>query len=143
MSKIVLTYPSPTNRMRYSAHIVFEVCLGMEVEWVCNNKEDVLTISFRDNTITCPLHAISLGDDENARSAGVSWTGWLDKKYPCEVLGVTDLQFDPLAAAFFCCVRWEEVESQGNKNNTLVEQVISDDIQSIYKNRLDTEKKLR
>ena len=33
--------------------------------------------------------------------------------------------------------------SQGNKNNTLVEQVISDDIQSIYKNRLDTEKKLR
>lgn len=117
MSKIVLTYPSPTNRMRYSAHIVFEVCLGMEVEWVCNNKEDVLTISFRDNTITCPLHAISLGDDENARSAGVRWTGWLDKKYPCEVLGVTDLQFDPLAAAFFCCVRWEEVESQGNKNS--------------------------
>lgn len=116
MSKIILTYPSPTHRMTYSAHILFNVCLGMEVEWDCNSKTDTLTISFCESSISCPLHAISLEDDENALSSGVNWSQWGRFTYPCEVLGITDLQFDPLASVFFCCVRWEELQSQGEKN---------------------------
>lgn len=117
MSKIILTYPKPTQRMRYSAHILFNVCLGMEVEWDCHSKTYELTVSFCGSFISCPLHAISHADDDNALSAGVNWSKWGAFKYPCEVLGMTDLQFDPLAAVFFCCVRWEELASQGEKNN--------------------------
>ena len=115
MSKIILTASSPTHRMTYSAHILFNVCLGMEVEWDCTSKSDALTISFCGSSISCPLHAISLEDDENAFSSGVNWSEWGRFKYPCEVLGMTDLQFDPLASVFFCCVRWEELESRGQK----------------------------
>ena len=116
MSKIILTYTSPTQRMKYSAHILFNVCLGMEVEWDCNSKTDALTISFCGSSISCPLHAISLEDDENAFSSGVNWSEWGRFNYPCEVLGMTDLQFDPLASVFFCCVRWEELQSLGEIN---------------------------
>jgi hypothetical protein len=116
MSKIILTYTSPTQRMKYSAHILFNVCLGMEAEWDCTSKTDALTISFCGSSISCPSHAISLEDDENALSSGVNWSEWGRFKYPCEVLGITDLQFDPLASVFFCCVRWEELQSQGDTN---------------------------
>ena len=34
MSKISISYSSPTERMRYGADILFRTCLGVEVEWV-------------------------------------------------------------------------------------------------------------
>ncbi len=117
MSTIIITYPFPTSRMKYAANILFNVCLGMKVDWDCSSNNDILTLSYGGHALSCPVHALSLSDDENAISAGVNWAHWGRFTYPCEVLGMTDLQFDPLAAAFFCCVRWEELDSQGEKNN--------------------------
>jgi len=118
MSKVVISYSKPTERMRYSADILFRVCLGIDVEW---NKEVELenycyTINSSTKSIVCPIHSLSMNDDKAARSSGIRWTEWRGFKFPGEVLGVTDLVFDPLASAFFCCSRWEELPSIGDVN---------------------------
>ncbi|HIN42141.1 MAG TPA: hypothetical protein EYM86_06785 [Flavobacteriales bacterium] len=116
--KVVITYSKPTERMRYSAEILFEICLGVDVEWNEDGGTDkhVFIISSDTKEIICPLHSLSLGDDKIARSSGVSWVEWRGYRFPGEVLGVTDLMFDPLASVFFCCSRWEEFTSHGDVN---------------------------
>jgi len=117
MSKISIAYNSPTERMRYGADILFKTCLGLEVDWIedSDNNADkhYYNISSPTKSLKCPIHSLSFNDDIAARSSGVVWAEWKGLKFPAEVLGMTDLMFDPLAAAFFCCSRWEELPSQG------------------------------
>lgn len=118
MSRISISYNSPTERMRYGADILFKTCLGLEVEWVedsdiNNDGKHFYYISSPTKSLKCPIHSLSFNDDIAARSAGVVWVEWKGLKFPGEVLGMTDIMFDPLATAFFCCSRWEELPSQG------------------------------
>jgi UDP-GlcNAc3NAcA epimerase len=109
---IVISTNNPTARMKYAADVLFRVCLGLEVVWdesFESERSHSYTISSGGNIITCPIHAISFAKDEVAVSAGVKWVEYEGCKYPCEVLGLTDLQFDPLAAVLFYVARWEEV----------------------------------
>ena len=124
MSKISISYSSPTERMRYGADILFRTCLGVEVEWVEhvdleNEGHHFYTIVASTKSIQCPIHSLSFGDDETTRSSGVNWVEWKGFKFPGEVLGMTDLMFDPLAAAFFCCSRWEEIPSDGERDTVM------------------------
>jgi hypothetical protein len=124
MSKISISYNSPTERMRYGADILFRTCLGLEVEWVENldpNNEGLHFYKIQSSTksLKCPIHSLSFNDDMTARSSGVKWVEWKGLKFPGEVLGVTDLMFDPLAAAFYCCSRWEEYSSMGEVDTDL------------------------
>ena len=124
MSKISISFRSPTERMRYGADILFRTCLGIEVEWVENvdlNDGDnhFYTINASNKSLQCPIHSLSFGDDKTTRSSGVTWVEWKGFKFPGEVLGVTDLMFDPLAAAFFCCSRWEEIPSDGERDTVM------------------------
>jgi hypothetical protein len=68
---------------------------------VRGSKDDCVVISYGDKSVTTPLHAISFSQDKQALSSGV--------KFPCEVLGVCDLDYDPFASAVFMAARWEEV----------------------------------
>ena len=118
MSKISISYSAPSERMRYGADILFRTCLGVDVEWVDNVDLDnsgthFYTINASTKSLKCPIHSLSFCDDMTTRSSGVMWVEWKGFKFPGEVLGVTDLMFDPLAAAFFCCSRWEELPSDG------------------------------
>ena len=124
MNKISISHNSPTERMRYGADILFRTCLGVEVEWIENVDLDnegshFYTIIASSKSIQCPIHSLSFGDDETTRSSGVTWVEWKGFKFPAEVLGVTDVMFDPLAAAFFCCSRWEELPSNGEVNTVM------------------------
>jgi hypothetical protein len=124
MSKISISFRSPTERMRYGADILFRTCLGIEVEWVENvdlNDGDnhFYTINASTKSLQCPIHSLSFCDDITTRSSGVTWVEWKGFKFPGEVLGVTDLMFDPLAAAFFCCSRWEEFPSDGERDTVM------------------------
>ncbi|MAU76811.1 MAG: hypothetical protein CL831_08075 [Crocinitomicaceae bacterium] len=110
--------------MRYGADILFRTCLGVEVEWVEhvdleNEGHHFYTIVASTKSIQCPIHSLSFGDDETTRSSGVNWVEWKGFKFPGEVLGMTDLMFDPLAAAFFCCSRWEEIPSDGERDTVM------------------------
>ena len=118
MNKISISYSAPTERMRYGADILFGTCLGLEVEWVENvdlenEGNHFYTLHTSTKSLKCPIHSLSFCDDHTTRSSGVMWVEWKGFKFPGEVLGVTDLMFDPLAAAFFCCSRWEELPSGG------------------------------
>ena len=124
MNKISISHNSPTERMRYGADILFRTCLGVEVEWVEhvdleNEGHHFYTIVASTKSIQCPIHSLSFGDDETTRSSGVNWVEWKGFKFPGEVLGMTDLMFDPLAAAFFCCSRWEEIPSDGERDTVM------------------------
>ena len=54
------------------------------------------------------FHPISLSQDEIAKSSGVKWTELSGIHYPCEVLGTTDILFDPLAAVVYLACGWDE-----------------------------------
>lgn len=101
MVSVELAYSKPTSRMRYGAKILFEVCLGLKCTWVNGTKDESVVISYGDKSVTAPLHSISFSQDKQALSSGV--------KFPCEVLGVCDLDYDPFASAVFMAARWEEV----------------------------------
>lgn len=116
MAKVLITYDKPTSRMLYGAEVLFKTCLGAEVEWVSGGEAHSYSISHEGKTISCPIHAISFSNDELAVSSGVSWTEFEGEKYPCEVLGGTDLLFDPLAATVFFVARWEEVFLKSNSS---------------------------
>jgi len=115
MSQVVIKFSSPTERMRYGADLVFRVCLGLEVIWEdsddATNSNDSYTICLGLKSISCPIHSISFSQDEQALSARVKWVESNGNKFPCEVLGLYDLQYDPLAAAVFSACRWEETHS--------------------------------
>jgi hypothetical protein len=115
MSHVVIKFSSPTERMSYGADLLFRVCLGLEVRWNepndVDHSSDSYTICYGPNSISCPIHSISFSQDEQAQSAGVKWVEYSGYKFPCEVLGLKDLQFDPLAAVVFCACRWEEIVS--------------------------------
>ena len=101
MPSVELAYTKPTPRMRYGAKLLFEFCLGVSHTWVRGSEDDSVVITCGDKSITTPLHAISFSQDEQALSSGV--------KFPCEVLGVCDLDYDPFASAIFMAARWDEV----------------------------------
>jgi hypothetical protein len=112
MNQILIKYSSPTERMRYGADLVFRVCLGIEVSWEnCENTEDSYVIFYKSKSISCPIHPISFSQDEQALSSGVKWVESNGYKFPCEVLGLNDLRYDPLAVAVFSACRWEETMS--------------------------------
>ena len=112
MNQIVIKYSDPTERMRYGADLVFRVCLGLEVSWEnceeAENTEVSYIITYKSQSISCPIHSISFSQDEQALSSGVKWVESNGHKFPCEVLGLNDLQYDPLAVAIFSACRWEE-----------------------------------
>lgn len=109
MSKVVITYDNPSSRMRYGAEILFSTCLGIDVEWVRGGESHYYTLSNGERTISCPIHPLSFSNDEEAVSSGIRWTNYQGERYPCEVLGGTDVLFDPLAATVFFVARWEEI----------------------------------
>lgn len=98
---VILFHPNPTPRMRYGAQIIFNTCLRIAHSWENAGEAHEIMISFGEKSLTAPIHAISLSQDDQALSSGV--------RFPCEVLGVTDLNFDPLASAVFLAAQWEDV----------------------------------
>lgn len=109
MGKVVIKYDKPTSRMKYSAEVLFTTCLGVEVEWAEGGESHEYLLTVNSKEISCPVHPISFSKDEEAISAGISWVSYKGENFPCEVLGGSDLQFDPLAATLFFVSRWEEV----------------------------------
>ena len=101
MPKVELSYKNPTSRMRYGAKLIFEFCLGVDYCWVDGDEYEYVVITCGDKSLTSPLHALSFSQDEQALSSGV--------QFPCEVLGVADLNYDPFASAVFMAARWDEI----------------------------------
>ena len=101
MPKVELSYKNPTSRMRYGAKLIFEFCLGVDYCWVDGDEYEYVIITCGDKSFTSPLHALSFSQDEQALSSGV--------QFPCEVLGVADLNYDPFASAVFMAARWDEI----------------------------------
>ena len=110
MSKVILTYSNPSFRMSYALKIIFKVCLGVDckIESIEGDGSSY-TISSGDKSVSCPVHPISLSQDEIAKSSGVKWTELSGIHYPCEVLGSTDILFDPLAAVVYLACGWDEM----------------------------------
>ena len=101
MPKVEIAYINPTSRMRYGAKLLFDYCLGVDHAWVEGANDEYVEITHGDKSISSPIHAISFSQDEQALNSGV--------KFPCEVLGVCDLDYDPFAAAIFLAAQWEDV----------------------------------
>ena len=109
MGKVVIKYDKPTSRMKYSADVLFNTCLGVEVEWSSGGEANQYVLSTGKNHLTCPVHSISLSKDSNAVSSGINRVSYKGEMFPCEVIGDADINFDPLAATLFFVARWEEV----------------------------------
>ncbi len=109
MSKVILTYSNPSSRMTYALKVIFKVCLGVDCKIKSVEGDGAsYTISSGDKLVSCPVHPISLSQDEIAKSSGVKWTEFNEIHYPCEVLGTTDIMFDPLAAVVYLACGWDE-----------------------------------
>lgn len=109
MAKVVIKYSNPSSRMKYAAEILFTTCIGVNVEWQNGVDSHQFLISTDSKELSCPIHPISLSRDDEAISAGINWVSYKGENFPCEVVGNTDLQFDPLSATLFFVARWEEV----------------------------------
>ena len=101
MSRVEIAYSNPTSRMRYGADILFKHCLDIDHAWVEGSNNDCIEIHHDGVALKCPIHAISFSQDEQAILANT--------KFPCEVLGVCDLNYDPFASAVFKAAQWESV----------------------------------